>query len=111
MVKPADFSESMPSAGGRSSLSSWPARKAARRELASGIGISTTLSTFAIRLASQYLSQRARSASCRGTTLVIRNGPVPAAGKVATFAQSRPAFSNEAGGGNKKKTALEGKEG
>src|ERR1700716_4138105 len=102
MEKPADFSEAMPSAGGTSIQSNWPQSHGASREFVSGIGISTTLSTFAILAGSQYLSQRARSASCRGTTLVIRNGPVPAAGKVATLAQSRPAFSNEAGGVDKK---------
>src|SRR4030081_2879428 len=106
MKKPADFSEAMPSAGGTSIQSTWPDRKAASREFASGIGISTTLSTFAILLASQYLSQRARSASCRGTTLVMRNGPVPAAGKVATLDQSRPAFSNDAGEVNRRYTAI-----
>src|SRR5882724_6569663 len=106
MVKPADFSEPMPSGGGTSIQSTCPARKAASRELASGIGISTTLSTFAILLGSQYLSQRARSASCRGTILVMRKGPVPAAGKVATLAQSLPAVSNEAGEVNKRYTAI-----
>src|ERR1700687_913458 len=102
MVKPADFSEPMPSGGGTSIQSTCPAPNAASRELASGIGIRTTLSTFAFLLASQYPSQRARSASCRGTILVIRNGPVPAAGQVATLAQSRPAFSNEAGDVNRR---------
>src|SRR6186997_2836524 len=106
MVKPADFSEARPSGGGTSIQSTWPARNAASLELASGIGISTTLSTFAIRLGSQYLSQRARLASCRGTTLVMRNGPVPAAGNVATLAHSRPAFSNDVGDVNRRYTAI-----
>src|SRR6195256_1138893 len=106
MEKPADFSEAMPSAGGTSIQSTWPERNAANREFASGIGISTTLSTFAFLSGSQYLSQRARSASCRGTTLVIRNGPVPAAGKVATLAHSFPAFSNDAGEVNRRYTAI-----
>src|ERR1700738_4346365 len=97
MVKPADFNAAMPAGGGTSIQSTWPERNAANREFASGIGISTTLSTFAILAASQYLSQRARSASCRGTILGMWNGPLPAAGKVATLAQSLPAFSNEAG--------------
>src|ERR1700730_13106318 len=101
MVQPADFNEAMPSGGATLSQSTCPERNAASREFASGIGIRTTLSTFAILAGSQYLSQRARSASCRGTTLVMRNGPVPAAGKVATLPQSRPAFSNEAGEVNK----------
>src|ERR1700736_2935417 len=106
MAKPADFSEAMPSAGGTSIQSTWPERKAASREFASGIGISTTLSTFAFLVGSQYLSQRARSASCRGTTLVMWNGPVPAAGTLGTLAQSRPAFSNEAGDVTRRYTAI-----
>src|ERR1700704_3229558 len=106
MVKPADFSDARPSGGGTSIQSTWPARSAASREFASGIGIRMTLSTFAIRVASQYLSHRARSASCRGTTLVMRNGPVPAAGKVATLAHSLPAVSNEVGEVNKRYTAI-----
>src|ERR1700731_816512 len=106
MAKPADFSEAMPSAGGTSIQSTWPERKAASREFASGIGISTTLSTFAGLAGPQYLSQRARSASCRGTILVMRHGPVPGAGKTATLAQAPPAFSNEAGDVNKRSTAI-----
>src|SRR5688572_24061922 len=102
MVKPADFREPMPSGGGTSTQSTWPERNAANREFASGIGISTTLSTLAILAGSQYLSQRASTASCRGTTLVIRKGPVPAAGKVATLAHSFPAFSNDAGEVNRR---------
>ena len=49
MAKPAAFSDSMPSAGGTSIQSTWPERSAASRVFASGIGISTTLSTFAFR--------------------------------------------------------------
>src|ERR1700680_2388469 len=106
MAKPADFGEARPSAGGTSIQSTWPERKAASREFASGIGISTTLSTFAILAGAQYLSQRGRSASCRGPILVMRDGPVAGAGRVATWAQSPPAFSNEAGAVNKRYTAI-----
>src|ERR1700732_1378510 len=106
MARPADFSEAMPSAGGTSIQSTWPERKADSREFAWGLGISTELSIFAVLAGSQYLSQRARSASCRGTILVMRNGPVPAAGKTAPLAQSPPAFSNEAGDVNKRYTAI-----
>ena len=53
MVKPAGFSERMPSGGGTSIQSTWPERSAASRVLASGIGISTTWSTLAFRSGSQ----------------------------------------------------------
>src|ERR1700738_125650 len=97
MVKPADFSEPMPSGGGTSIQSTCPARNAGSRDLAPGARIRPNLPPFAFFRAPQYPSQRARPASCRGTILVMRNGPVPAAGKVAPFAQSRPALSDEAG--------------
>src|SRR5690242_636493 len=109
MANPAAFNESIPSAGGTSIQSTCPERSAANRVFASGIGISTTLSTFADFAASQYWSHRAKSASCRGTILVMRNGPVPAAGNVATLAQSCPAFSNEAGDVNNRYTVIKGK--
>ena len=54
MANPAAFNDSMPSAGGTSIQSTCPERNAASRVFASGIGISTTLSTFAFRAASQY---------------------------------------------------------
>ena len=47
--------------------------------------------------AAERFGWAASSTDWRGVTLVIAKGPVPAAGKVATFVQSLPAFSKEAG--------------
>ena len=87
----------MPSGGGTSIQSTRPERSAASRVLASGIGSSKMESTLALRAGSQYSSLRPRVTDWRGTTLVILNGPVPAAPTAPTLPQSLPAFSHEAG--------------
>ena len=97
MTKPACFSDGMPSGGGTSIQSTRPERRAARRVFASGMGSSTIESTLALRAGSQYSSFLPKVTDWRGTTLVILNGPVPAAPTAPTLPQSLPAFSHDAG--------------
>ena len=77
----------MESGGGTSIQSTWPLRSAASRVVGSGIGSSTSLSTFGRRLASQYSLFASSSSRSRGTNRVTRKGPVPE-GCSANFRQS-----------------------
>src|SRR5215469_4648204 len=86
----------MASGGGTSIQSTCPDRKAARRVVASGIGINTSLASLGMRFVSQYPSFRLISTNWPGTTLVMRKGPVPD-GDLANSGQLRPALSHCAG--------------
>ena len=89
--KPAPFSCAMESGGGTSIQSTCPLRSAARRVVGSGIGKSTTLSTFGVRFGSQYALFTSSSSRSRGTQRVTLNGPVPD-GCSANFRQSLTLF-------------------
>ena len=93
---PAALSCGTASGAGVSIRSTWPASSALVRVSASGIGTSTSLSTFGMRSLFQYSEFLLSSASSRGTSLVSLNGPVPD-GWLANLSQSLPSFSYCAG--------------
>src|SRR5262250_3410214 len=75
--KPLPLSCAIESGGGTSIQSTWPLRRAASRVVGSGMGSSTTLSTFGVRFGSQYDLFASSSSRSRGTNRVALNGPVP----------------------------------
>jgi hypothetical protein len=91
--KPASFNDGIASGGGTSIQSTCPERSAARRVVASGIGIKTIFASLGMRWLSQYPSWRLISTYWPDTTLVILNGPVPA-GDLPNSLQLRPVLSH-----------------
>ena len=79
MTKPRCLICGSASGAGASIQSTWPDSSAAVRALGSGIGSSTSRSSFGTLFLSQYSANFTSSSRSRGTNLSILNGPLPEA--------------------------------